>query len=128
MTRQFVNLTFKQSDEFRFHAKIEVFHGPYCIGIAKVSRNGSTATLADIIIYKHKRRFINCLPIYKIVDYRNKGIGTELLMHVISFCTQNGIQEIHGRVNGDTKILIPWYIKHGFNVNKHNELHMDLNS
>jgi len=60
-----VDLKFKRSEEFKFFGNVEVFDGSDRIGIAKLSRKGGTATLADIIIYNRKRRLIGFLPIYR---------------------------------------------------------------
>jgi len=122
-----INLNFKQSEDFDFFGYIKAFDGEVCIGIAKLSRNENVAALGDIIVYNNKkRRVFNFLPIYSKTNYRQKGVGTKLLQKTIIFCKEKGITEIKGKAMGDLDIIIPWYTKNGFTVNKENEIHMNL--
>ena len=55
---------------------------------------------------------------FELVDFQNRGIGTELLQRLKDWCSRNKIREVYGSiVESDLKKtprLIEWYRKRGF--------------
>lgn len=56
----------------------------------------------------------------KPINYRRRGLGSELLKLVITHARQKGIKHIHGRVVkkdiANNSNLLQWYKKYGFKV------------
>lgn len=49
-------------------------------------------------------------------EYRNKGIGQELLKYMISLCKEKGYQQINVGVDTDNKNAVHIYKKYGFEI------------
>ena len=102
-------------------------HKDTILGYCNLLRNGATVIIADIKIYDHSRPILRIFPYIKIGNnYRNHGIGSALLKYVINYCKEQNIVEIVGKAQGEFPILIPWYEKHGFIIEKDVTLYMNL--
>ena len=121
-------IRYTQSDEFINLACIKAYDGNMCIGKAILSREKNEAELSDIIVYQPKIKIVSFLPIYRKLNYRRKGIGSKLLEKTIQLCIDHKIDIIRGKAMGDYEIILPWYKKHGFSINKSNELYLELNA
>lgn len=55
---------------------------------------------------------------HEIVNFQGKGIGSELLGRLCSWCFRNGVTEVFGSVTAgdleETPTLLEWYAKRGF--------------
>lgn len=49
-------------------------------------------------------------------NFRNQGIGTQLLNYVLHYCQAQGITRIEGVAKGDLEKLIPWYKSMGLQL------------
>ena len=49
------------------------------------------------------------------VDYQSKGIGQEILKHLLRYCKRNEVTNIFLEVRASNKIAISLYEKNGFN-------------
>jgi GNAT superfamily N-acetyltransferase len=98
-------------------AAVSAFVDDTFVGMAKLSRDGDVATLADIVI---EDRDLPIFPFWhwpkKRYNHRGKGYGTKLLIASINFCRLHKISELKGEVAGDLEQLLPWYGRHGFEV------------
>ena len=108
-------------------AVIRLTYKSATIGVAKLTRDGNNAVLADIVIFCLKVRIFPFTSIFKrTVCYRGNGYGTLLLKATIEYCRTQGIKTIVGAVSGELDLLVPWYEKHGFTVCADNKLFIRL--
>jgi GNAT superfamily N-acetyltransferase len=120
-------LEFETPEDFSVGGRIQIFHKYTTLGYCNLLRNGTTATIADIYIYDHSRPILRIFPYIKIgKNHRNHGIGSALLKYVINYCKEQNIYEIVGQVQGELAILIPWYEKHGFIIEKDDTIYMNI--
>lgn len=107
--------------------KIQMSRKRWPVGYVKLIRRNNAVTIADIYIYDHSRCIFQFLPWFKVgTNFRRRGLGSKLLVNVIEFCRNNGVQEIEGTAIGDINFLIPWYRKHGFSIDAKNKIVLKL--
>ena len=121
MSQQKLRFEFPVSLE-RYGA-VRAFLGKNQIGIAKLTRNGTIAKLADIQITDIEIYWFALVPfIKKRLSYKGKGYGSQLLNAVVEYCTSQKIERLEGDVVGNLDFLIPWYKRHGFRVEGGNKI------
>lgn len=113
-------IKFEAPTNFEFCIRIRVIQSNTCIGYATLIRKNNLATLADIFIHHH-------LMLKTHQNFRNQGIGTQLLNYVLHYCQAQGITRIEGVAKGDLEKLIPWYKKHGFTISTDNRIYREIN-
>jgi GNAT superfamily N-acetyltransferase len=114
--------------EFSHYATLRAYDAGEYVGVAKLSRNGDSAGLLDIVIEDRVVRSISWLPYFnRRICHRNKGYGTQLLACVIDFCAKHDVKRVYGKAVGNMEVLIPWYKKHGFSIDKDNHIEKVLN-
>lgn len=92
------------------------------VGKAVLSIDGSTATLADIVIANSVpsgNRLIQLIaPSWFHRNYRGRGLGSVLLKAVTEYLASTEVRKIHGAMVGDLPRLIRWYRREGFVVDE----------
>ncbi|KXJ57230.1 MAG: hypothetical protein AXW15_06405 [Neptuniibacter sp. Phe_28] len=117
-------IRFEAPKNFDDCIKIIAFQNNTYVGYANLTRSNNTATLADIYITNHSKTI---LKIFKVrQSFRNQGIGTQLLNHVLSYCKSQGITKIEGVAKGNLEELKTWYGKHGFTIHDNNNISQEI--
>jgi GNAT superfamily N-acetyltransferase len=113
---------------FETTGRIQMSQNGRPVGYVNLIREGRVVTLCDIKIYNHSRSIFRFFPWIKIgKNYRGLGHGSALLVKTIEFCKKHEVEEIKGEAMGDLAVLVPWYKKHGFTVDKNNNaIHIKL--
>jgi len=89
-----------------------------CAGYAKVSVHRQQAKLGDIYVLDRLLPRFKWCPWYKPrINYRNQGLGSQILRCVIIQCHILGIHELSGEIVGDREALTLFYRRHGFSIN-----------
>lgn len=74
------------------------------------------------------RRLAKLKP--KTVNYRGRGIGTGVLLAVIQYAREHGMDEVKGQIGHldwkDNPALPNWYRKHGFSVSESGDISLKL--
>jgi GNAT superfamily N-acetyltransferase len=87
------------------------------VGYAWLSIDGTSAELIDINVYRRESRWSWRPPFYYLgVDYRGKGIGTQLLTTAIGICETQDLHILIGDMHGDIERLSIWFQQNGFQV------------
>jgi len=118
------DIQFEAPRRFENCIKIRVLLNSSCIGYANLIRSNNTATLADIYMTNHSKTVLKLFKTYQ--NFRNQGIGTQLLKYIFSYCKSQGITMIEGVAKGDLEKLIPWYKKHGFTIGIENQIYQKI--
>ncbi len=102
---------------------LKIYANEKLVGRAKITREGNHASLTDITISNFSVKIFWMLPWWKKrFNYQGLGYGTALLLGVLEYCRNHGIMEVTGKAVGDLTRLIPWYRKHGFEVDDLNNI------
>jgi GNAT superfamily N-acetyltransferase len=116
-------LIFELPVSFEHYGTVRAFLGKNQIGIAKLTRNGAIAKLADIQITDIDVCWFELAPFIKRrLNYKGKGYGSRLLDAAIEYCTSQRIERLEGDIVGNLDFLIPWYERHGFRINGGNKI------
>mgnify|MGYP000656783166 CR=1 FL=1 len=99
------------------------------VGTAKVIKHADSWKLADIKVMNFKRisfwRKLCSLGQFK--NYRNQGIGSDLLRILISEAQKNGISTITGEIVGEhPENLKQWYSRFGFIVDSQYRIELKI--
>jgi GNAT superfamily N-acetyltransferase len=109
-------------------ATLKAYVGVYPAGHAYLIRDKNIARLEDIVIENYETWRFDWFPYPKRKHhYRGKGYGSLLLKEIIKFSSVHNICQIEGKAEGDLKFLVPWYKRHGFEVDKGNNIRHYLN-
>lgn len=57
-------------------------------------------------------------------NYRQQGVGTDLLQEIIRYCRTSNIKRLTGEIKGDARNLRHWYRNNGFVVNKDDKIEL----
>lgn len=116
-----------------------VYHNASRVGYANCIIDGTIMSLNDIHISEavpfrecslvnRALQFVRLKP--RVVNFRRRGVGTQLLLAVLQYAREHAIHEVKGRIVRDDQIHNPglanWYRKHGFSVSESSEILLKL--
>ncbi|USE39515.1 GNAT family N-acetyltransferase [Endozoicomonas sp. SCSIO W0465] len=111
-----MEITIKQIQEFRPSGCSLIAYDKEGnrLGHAYISLDGDVATLVDIYVRPDTKKRTLLPFLNRKATFRNRGIGSKLLQHVIALCEATNVTALKGRMEGDISRLELWYAKYGF--------------